>query len=95
MVRHPLGIVKTVQARYASDHMEEQIEAILKDIRGNLALHGGDVEFCSFDDNSGKLFVRLLGACQGCPMAELTLKAGIESVIQKNIPAVKQVIAID
>ncbi|MDI9525085.1 MAG: NifU family protein, partial [Candidatus Cloacimonadota bacterium] len=38
--------------------------------------------------------VRLKGACNGCPMATLTLKAGIERIIKEEIPEVAEVISV-
>jgi Fe-S cluster biogenesis protein NfuA len=38
--------------------------------------------------------VRLKGTCNGCPMATLTLKAGIERLIKEEVPEVKEVIAV-
>lgn len=75
--------------------MEEKIEEVLEMIRPRLALHGGDVEFVSFDDISGKVEVRMKGACSGCPLSQLTLKAGIEALLISELPKVKIVEAID
>jgi Fe-S cluster biogenesis protein NfuA len=38
--------------------------------------------------------VRLTGACVGCPMSSATLKMGIERFLKKEIPEIKEVIAI-
>ena len=38
--------------------------------------------------------VRFLGGCKGCPLSQMTLKMGIESVLQEWIPEVKEVVAI-
>ncbi|HNU98205.1 MAG TPA: NifU family protein, partial [Candidatus Syntrophosphaera thermopropionivorans] len=54
---------------------------------------GGDVELVTIrEDNVIEL--RLKGACNGCPMATLTLKAGIERIIKEEIPEVVEVIAV-
>jgi len=38
--------------------------------------------------------VKLTGACHGCPMAQMTLKAGIEKVIKAQVPEIKEVVAV-
>ena len=75
--------------------MREQIEAVLNDIRPYLASHGGNVDFVDFNSNSGVLSLRMQGACKGCPMAQLTLKAGIEAFVRERLPRVKEVVAVE
>ena len=57
-------------------------------------MDGGDVEFVNFDEATGKLEVRLQGACLGCPMAQMTLEQGIGNTIKKEIPEVKEVVNV-
>ncbi len=59
-----------------------------------LKAHSGGVEFVAYDANRGVVSVRLLGACEGCPLADLTLKNGIESFLMDKIPEIKSVIAV-
>ena len=75
--------------------MKEQIEAVLEDIRPRLALHGGNVEYVDFNKASGTLSLRMQGACKGCPMAQLTLKAGIEAFVCDQISEVSEVIEVE
>lgn len=74
--------------------IEEQIKSVLEKIRPMLALHRGDVDFVSFDETSGLVKVRLKGTCHGCPLAQLTLKSGIEEMVKQKIAAVTAVEAI-
>lgn len=57
-------------------------------------MDGGDVEFVSFDEDSGTVSVRLKGACGTCPMSTLTLQMGIERILKDRIPGVKSVISV-
>lgn len=57
-----------------------------------LALHRGNVEFVRFKD--GVAYVRLLGTCHGCPLAQLTLKAGIEEMLKAKIAGIDKVEAV-
>lgn len=64
--------------------MTDKIKAAVEEIRPFLQSHGGDVEFVSFED--GVVNVRLQGACQGCSGARMTLKNGIQRVLQEQFP---------
>ncbi len=66
--------------------MEEQVKTVLEKIRPSLQADGGDVEFVAV--NAGVVQVRLKGACAGCPMSQMTLKNGIEKLLQREIPGV-------
>jgi len=72
--------------------MREKVEAALNRVRPVLQADGGDVELVDVSDGVVKL--RLIGACGGCPMATLTLRAGIERVLKEQVPEVKEVVAL-
>ncbi|ORX46372.1 HIRA-interacting protein 5 [Piromyces finnis] len=64
-------------------------ELIEHRIRPSIQLDGGDVEYVDYIDNV--VYVKLLGACRSCSMAELTLKQGIENMLKHYIPEIKSV----
>ncbi|MBP7310099.1 MAG: NifU family protein, partial [Candidatus Cloacimonetes bacterium] len=66
---------------------KEAVETILDKIRPSIQADGGDVELVNVREDD-VIEVRLKGACNGCPMATLTLKAGIERIIKEEIPEV-------
>jgi len=72
--------------------MREKVEAALSRIRPVLQADGGDVELVDVSDGVVKL--RLTGACDGCAMATLTLRLGIERVLKEQVPEVKEVVAV-
>jgi len=72
--------------------MKEKVEAALAQIRPALQADGGDVELV--DVNEGVVKLRLTGACNGCPMATMTLRHGIERVLKEHIPEIREVIAV-
>ena len=74
--------------------MKERVEEILGMVRPMLNRDGGDVELVDVDDE-GTVSVKLTGACNGCAMASLTLKMGIEKILKEEIPEVKEVVAVD
>jgi Fe-S cluster biogenesis protein NfuA len=69
--------------------MRTDVEKVLGMIRPALQADGGDVELV--DVEGGVVTVRLTGACGGCPMANVTLKNGIEALLKKEIPSVDRV----
>lgn len=73
--------------------MKKRIQTALDKVRPALQADGGDVELIDVDD-SGVVQVKLTGACGGCPMAQMTLKQGIERTLKKEVPEVKKVVAV-
>jgi len=72
--------------------MREKVEEVLDLIRPMLIRDGGNVELV--DVNDGTVQVKLTGACNGCAMATMTLKMGIERILQQEIPEIKEVVAV-
>ena len=72
--------------------MKDKVEAVLEQIRPSLQADGGDVELVDVAD--GRVSVRLKGACQGCPMATMTLQDGIARLLKAQIPEVKEVVSV-
>jgi len=75
------------------EKMKEKIETALGKIRPSLNADGGDVELVEVTPD-GVVKVRLIGACGGCPMSQMTLKMGIERALKQEVPGLKEVIAI-
>jgi Fe-S cluster biogenesis protein NfuA len=73
--------------------MQEQVQAALDEIRPYLQADGGDVELVGIDED-GTVRVKLVGACGGCPMAQMTLQSGVERVVKQRVPEVTQVVAV-
>jgi len=71
--------------------MFERVQEVLEKIRPSLQADGGDVELISVENNVVK--VRLTGACGGCPFSQMTLKNGIQRIIQQEIPEIIEVVA--
>ncbi len=71
--------------------LKERVESVLDTIRPSLKADGGNVELVDVTSD-GIVKVKLVGACLGCPMSQMTLKMGIGRVLRKEIPEVKEVI---
>ncbi len=68
-------------------------ELIDQRVRPAVAMDGGDITFCSFED--GVVTLQMKGACAGCPSSTATLKMGIENMLRHYIPEVLEVKAAE
>ncbi|GAB2768775.1 hypothetical protein GCM10027275_09260 [Rhabdobacter roseus] len=72
----------------------QKIKAVLEQyVRPAVESDGGAINFHSFDESTGAVKVLLQGSCSGCPSSTLTLKAGIENLLTRMVPDVKEVVA--
>lgn len=80
------------------DYTEDEAELVRKIkelidtyVKPAVEMDGGNIEFKSFQD--GKVTLIMQGACSGCPSSTVTLKAGIEGMLKRMVPEVKEVIS--
>lgn len=71
--------------------MEAQLLEAIDAIRPALQSDGGDMRVLSVDEGTGVVDIELLGACGGCPMSSLTLKAGVERILKDRVPGLTEV----
>ena len=71
-----------------------RIEAVLQSIRPAIQADGGDVELVGYDEDAGRVEVRLVGACETCPISMMTLKEGIETRVKSAVPGAVEVAAV-
>ena len=81
-----------------SDAEESEVIAKIKEVleqyvKPAVESDGGAISFYSFDEESGQVKVLLQGSCSGCPSSTMTLKAGIEALMTRMVPQVKEVVA--
>ena len=74
--------------------MVERVTKALDKIRPFLLADGGDVRVIEVTSDM-VVKLELLGACVSCPMSHMTMKAGIEDAIKREIPEIRSVEAID
>lgn len=67
--------------------IKELIDAYVKPA---VEMDGGNIEFKAYDN--GVVYVTMQGACSGCPSSTVTLKAGIEGMLKRMVPEVKEVV---
>lgn len=69
----------------------QQIEQIIqRHVRPYIEMDGGEIELVRYEESIA--YVRLSGACDTCPSAQLTLKGGIERQIVRRLPEVRAVV---
>ncbi|MGE4430755.1 MAG: NifU family protein [Sphingobium sp.] len=84
-------------AGLADDPADAEIVAQIRDlidtrVRPAVANDGGDIIYRGFD--KGKVYLRMQGACSGCPSSTATLKNGIEALLKHYVPEVTEVLAV-
>ena len=73
----------------ASD-FEQQVAAALEKIRPAIQADGGDIELLGVIGRNAR--VRLVGACLGCPSAQITLQTGVQEFLRQEVPGFGDVI---
>lgn len=72
----------------------QEIQVVLDSIRPAIQADGGDVELMDFHQDTGLVELRLMGACESCPISMMTLKEGIEKRLRGSVEGVREVTAI-
>lgn len=77
---------------FEGTELEIKIQQILHDyVRPAVEQDGGAISYKSFND--GIVTVELRGSCSGCPSSTVTLKSGIQNLLQRMVPEVKEVVS--
>jgi Fe-S cluster biogenesis protein NfuA len=72
---------------------KQQVLNLITKVRPYLQRDGGDIEVLNVED--GIVYVKMLGACDGCMALDVTLKQGIETMLLENVPGVIAVVTVD
>jgi len=72
----------------------QKILEVLDAIRPAIQADGGDVELLTYREADGVVEVRLLGACESCPISMMTLREGIERRLKSTVPGIVEVTAL-
>ncbi len=72
----------------------KNIKSVLETyVKPAVEMDGGAIEFVQFEDGTVELLLK--GACSGCPSSTVTLKQGIEGMMKRMVPEVKEVVAVE
>ncbi len=90
----PIVLERESQSAHTINEDDDEIvmqikELIHERVRPSVMMDGGDIVFDRFED--GIVFLRMQGACSGCPSSTATLKMGIENMLRHYIPEVEEV----
>jgi NFU1 iron-sulfur cluster scaffold homolog, mitochondrial len=84
--------MKSLEVTESDSETVQKIKLVLNDyIRPAVESDGGAINFHSFEE--GVVKVLLQGSCSGCPSSTITLKNGIENLLTRMVPEVKEVVA--
>lgn len=90
--------VEAVETQYEGEagQIVAEIKELLETrVRPAVAQDGGDIVFDSFEMDTGTLYLRMKGACAGCPSSTATLRQGVESLMKHYVPEVKTIEAVN
>lgn len=80
------------EVTFEGSEVEIKIQQILNDyVKPAVEQDGGAISYKSFEE--GVVTVELRGSCSGCPSSTITLKSGIQSLLQRMVPEVKEVVS--
>ncbi len=82
---------KKIFAGDEGETIQRIIDLIETYVKPAVSMDGGNIEFKSYQD--GVVTVTMQGSCSGCPSSTVTLKAGIEGMLKRMIPEVREVIS--
>lgn len=74
--------------------LQDRVLNALETIRPYLKADGGDVELVKITEE-GIVEVKLTGACTNCPMSSMTLRAGVERALIREVPGIRRVEAVN
>jgi NFU1 iron-sulfur cluster scaffold homolog, mitochondrial len=84
--------VSTNEVAADDDDVVKRVKELLENyVKPAVEMDGGAIQFKSYND--GVVNLMLQGSCSGCPSSMITLKAGIEGMMKRMIPEVKEVVA--
>ena len=72
---------------------KQQVLDLINKVRPYLQRDGGDIEVLNVED--GIVYVKMLGACDGCMALDVTLRQGIETMLLENVPGVIAVVNVE
>jgi len=72
--------------------LEQKVKEVIDQIRPQLQMDGGDIEFLGLEGK--KVKVRLQGACACCPSAQMTLHMGVERMLKAKVPEIEGVVPV-
>ncbi|OGB84196.1 hypothetical protein A3F66_01285 [candidate division TM6 bacterium RIFCSPHIGHO2_12_FULL_32_22] len=73
--------------------IQAKVQEAIAQVRDFIVSDGGDIELVKIENN--KVYVKLMGACKGCPLVFITLTSGIQEAIKEKVPEIQSVELVD
>lgn len=74
--------------------MRGRVEQALDKVRPAMQADGGDARIVECDEKRGSVSIEMIGACKGCPLSQLDFVYAIESLIRREVPEVREILAV-
>ena len=74
--------------------IRSQVEEALDKVRPAMRADGGDARVVACDEDTGSVSIQMLGACKGCPLSQLDFAYAIDSLIRREVPEVREIVAV-
>ncbi len=74
--------------------MRSRVEEALDKVRPAMRADGGDARVVECDEKIGSVSIEMMGACKGCPLSQLDFAYAIESLILREVPDVREILAV-
>lgn len=92
----PILTDSTISSDMQINEEDDEVVSMIKEliftrIRPAIQDDGGDIEFVRFEEDTGTVYLKLMGACRSCDSSSVTLKSGIESMLKHYIEEVNAV----
>ncbi|GME88566.1 unnamed protein product [[Candida] boidinii] len=91
LLRKQILILLKIKVQDIDEVVELIQELLVTRIQPAIQEDGGDIKFVRFDEDSGTVYLKLIGACKSCSSSSITLKNGIEGMLKYYIDEVKNV----
>lgn len=73
----------------------DEIKEVIDSIKFYINQDGGDLEYVDYDSKTGQVTVKILGACVGCSLIDMTYKDGLENILKNEVKGVNSVKLIE
>jgi len=84
-----------IEVKMTEKHdMQSRVEAALDKVRPAMRADGGDARVVACDEETGSVSIRMVGACKGCPLSQLDFAYAIDSLIRREVPEVREIVAV-
>jgi NFU1 iron-sulfur cluster scaffold homolog, mitochondrial len=87
------GLRREVKGARSEEELQKEIQQVMdREINPGIASHGGRIAVDKV--KQGALYLRMSGGCQGCAASKVTLRQGVEVVVRRTFPEIKDIVDV-